>query len=103
MKDLMVESSKVVPFRSPLSRTTSSVKPQRKEEEILVVQSSAILGEEEQAELDRIRTGAQGDSLTMILNVVKQHPQFTFIAFTLVLGSAMYFYSRYRGAEDDVN
>lgn len=105
MNDLMGRSSAndgEVPFRSPLSRTTSSVVPQKKGE-FNVLQSSAILGEEDQAELDRIRLGAQGDSLTFILNMVKQHPQFAFIAFTLVLGSAMYFYSRQKGAEDDVN
>jgi len=104
MKDFMGKSEETIPFRSPLSRTTSSVVSETpKEEEFHVVQSSAILGEEDQAELDRIRLGAQGDTLTFILNIVKQHPQFAFIAFTLVLASAMYFYSRHEGAEDDVN
>lgn len=95
-----------LPFRSPLSRTLTSVHDTASstpEEEFHIVESSAILAEEDQAELDRIRLGAQGDSLTFVLNIVKQHPQFSFIGFTLVLGSAMYFYSRYRGAEDDVN
>ena len=110
MNELMGRPSfdreETLPFRSPLSRTASSVRATESttpEEEFHIVQSSAILGEEDQAELDRIRLGAQGDSLTFVLNIVKQHPQFAFIGFTLVLGSAMYFYSRYRGAEDDVN
>lgn len=108
MTELMGQArrtSETVPFRSPLSRATSSVQPETttKEEEFHVVESSAILGEEDQAELDRIRLGAQGDSLTFVLNIIKQHPQFAFIGFTLVLGSAMYFYSRHQGAEDDVN
>jgi hypothetical protein len=57
-----------------------------------------VLQAKDQAE---IRLGAQGDPITLMLNVVKQHPQFAFIAFTLVLGSAVYFYSRHR-TEDDV-
>jgi hypothetical protein len=60
-----------------------------------------VLQAEEQAELDRLRDGAQGDPLTLMLNIVKQHPQFAFIAFTLSLGSAVYFYSRHR-TQDDV-
>jgi hypothetical protein len=92
-----------VPFRSPLSRTASKVEPAKKEVEfhVGVVDSTSVLQAEEQAELDRLRLGAQGDPLTLMLNVVKQHPQFAFIAFTLVLGSAVYFYSRHR-TEDDV-
>jgi hypothetical protein len=99
--------SSSVSFRSPLSRQ-GSVVPEttttpKEEEEYNVVESSAILGEEDQAELDRIRLGAQGDSLTLVLNLVKRNPQFSFIAFTLFLASAMYFYSKHRGAQDDVN
>lgn len=89
-----------VSFRSPLSRTVIRPEPTR-EEEFNVVQSSSVFRAEDQAELDRIRLGAQGDHLTYALNVLKQHPQFAFIAFTLVLGSAVYFYSRHR-TEDDV-
>lgn len=89
-----------VPFRSPLSRTATPPEPTR-DEGFNVVQSSSVLQAEDQAELDRIRLGVQGDPLTLVLNVVKQHPQFAFIAFTLVLGSAVYFYSRHR-TEDDV-
>jgi hypothetical protein len=93
-----------VPFRSPLSRTASKVlEPTKKDEEfeVGVVESSSVLQAEEQAELDRLRDGAQGDPLTLMLNIVKQHPQFAFIAFTLSLGSAVYFYSRHR-TQDDV-
>lgn len=107
IKTTSATDSSSVPFRSPLSRQ-GSVVPEtttrpKEEEEYNVVQSSAILGEEDQAELDRIRLGAQGDSLTLVLNLVKRNPQFSFIAFTLFLASAMYFYSKHRGAQDDVN
>lgn len=109
LKDFMGKSENSTTassFRSPLSRTTSNVAPSKttsKEEEYNIVQSSALLGEEDQAELDRIRLGTQGDSLTFLLNVIKQNPQFAFLAFTLVLATFMYFYSRHQGAEDDVN
>ena len=107
MKELMGRShssTDYVPFRSPLSRTTNSIsEPSLKDEDYNVVESSAILGADDQAELDRIRLATQSDPVTLLLNIVKQHPQFAFILFTLVLGSAMYFYSRHQGAEDDVN
>ena len=74
-----------------------------KEEEFNVVQSSLVLQAEEQAELDRMKLSTQSDPVTMLLNIFKQHPQFSFIAFTLVLASAVYFYSRHRGTEDDVS
>lgn len=107
VQDFMVQNAtsstneEQVPFRSPLSRSFTT-KPkssavQQEQDDFHVVQSTSILHADDVAELDRIR---QGDSLSFVLTVVKQNPQLAFIAFTLVLGSAIYFYSRHLTADD---
>jgi hypothetical protein len=73
------------------------------DEEHVVLVSSSVLGDEERAELERIKlVSTTSNPLTLLLSLVKHHPHHAFIAFTLVLAFAAYFYSRHRGSEDDV-
>mmetsp|Transcript_9842 Transcript_9842/g.16435 ORF Transcript_9842/g.16435 Transcript_9842/m.16435 type:complete len:257 (-) Transcript_9842:38-808(-) len=69
-----------------------------------VVVSASVMGDEERAELDRMRraTHQSANVLSMITNMIQQHPHYSFIGFTLLLSFFAYFYSRHRGSEDDV-
>lgn len=65
--------------------------------------SSSVMGASEQAELERIRGMANsGGLLTSMMTTLKKNKEFAFILFTLVLGTAAYFYSRHREEIDDV-
>jgi len=72
------------------------------------VVSGSVLGASEQAELERIRLMASSSSynaadlLATMLTMLTKNKEFVFILFTLVLGSAAYFYSRHREEIDEV-
>ena len=61
-----------------------------------------MLGDAEQAELERMRQASKADPLTTLLTALRKHPHHTFIGFTMLLALFAYFYSRHRGNEDDV-
>lgn len=68
-----------------------------------VVSSSAVLGDDEFAELERMRRRTnQANALSAVLNLIRQNPHHSFIVLTLVLAVMAYYYSRNRGSEDDV-
>ena len=75
------------------------------EDPFLVVVSSSVLGADEAAELERMRLATQQSTgpCAMVWQTIRQNPHHAFIVFTLLLGSAAYFYSRHRGSEDDVS
>ena len=75
------------------------------EDLIHVVVSSSVLGADEAAELERMRLATQQSTgpCAMVWQTIRQNPHHAFIVFTLLLGSAAYFYSRHRGSEDDVS
>mmetsp|Transcript_3050 Transcript_3050/g.4628 ORF Transcript_3050/g.4628 Transcript_3050/m.4628 type:complete len:283 (+) Transcript_3050:78-926(+) len=68
-----------------------------------IVVSSSVLGAEEQKELERIKMGtSKSGMVSSVEKCIQQNPQFVFIIFTLLLGSAVYFYSRHHEEMDDV-
>jgi hypothetical protein len=62
--------------------------------------SISVLGADERAALDRMRTSSE--PITTTLASILQNPHFAFILVTLILGSAAYFYSRHKEQIDDV-
>lgn len=66
----------------------------------IVRSSISVLGADEQAALDRMRLSSEPHAATVAS--ILQNPHFAFILFTLILGSAAYFYSRHKEQMDDV-
>ena len=62
--------------------------------DFVIKSSIAIFGDEERAALDRMRTSSNPGAT--ILNTIMENPHFAFILLTLVLGAAVYFYSRHK-------
>jgi hypothetical protein len=96
------------PMKGPLvSRRDHGAGKDNHEEEdpFQVVVSSSVLGADEAAELERMRLATQQSTgpCAMVWHTIRQNPHHAFIVFTLLLGSAAYFYSRHRGSEDDVS
>lgn len=62
---------------------------------VAVVSSTAMLGDEEMRELEQMRAQQQQSFslVTLLWNLVKNHPREGFIVFTLLLGSYLYFRS----------
>mmetsp|Transcript_25903 Transcript_25903/g.39202 ORF Transcript_25903/g.39202 Transcript_25903/m.39202 type:complete len:285 (-) Transcript_25903:1839-2693(-) len=90
----------------PLSRRTmqegdKDIGDNSMEHDIIV--SSSVLGLEEQEELERIKMSTGGSGIMPLAEkYLNQNSQFVFIIFTLLLGSAVYFYSRHHEEIDDV-
>lgn len=69
----------------------------------VMTSSVSVLGADEQLELERMRMATKSSGpMTAALTSIKQNPHFVFILFTLILGSAAYFYSRRREEIDEV-
>jgi hypothetical protein len=89
---------------APLARKKPEVKaaPAHKEEDFLVASSMAVLADDELAQLAKMKQPSMMDQLCMLLHSIQENRQFVFIAFTMLLAAAVYFYTRHLSIEDDV-
>jgi hypothetical protein len=90
---------------APLARKKPEVKAAAapKEDDFYASSSTAVLADDELAQLAKMkRSRSMMDQLCMLLDSIKENRQFVFIAFTMLLAAAVYFYTRHRFIEDDV-
>ena len=90
---------------APLARKKPEVKAAvaPKEDDFHVASSTAVLADDELAELAKMkRSMGMMDQLCMLLDSLKENRQFVFIAFTMLLAAAVFFFTRHRSIEDDV-
>lgn len=83
------------PLHIPHSRSNDC-----QDEEIIVSTSAAFLGEQDAAELERIRMRNSTSRLSTLLQNCIDNQRFAFIAVTLVLALFVYFYFRHRSVDD---
>eukprot|EP00980_Cylindrotheca_fusiformis_P002695 scaffold627_cov125-Cylindrotheca_fusiformis.AAC.12 len=84
----------------PLAKNRPQRKFNKQEDEYHSTDSTNLLGDDELAELAKMRQSNKG-SFSLLLDLVYENRQFAFIFFTLVLAAFLYFYTNKR-VEDDI-
>lgn len=88
---------------APLSRQARWTEAKPAEQNYAVVGSSSVLGEDEIRALAKLKESSARQGLgTACLDKMRRYPRESFIVFTLLLGWAVYFFSRNVSLENDV-
>jgi hypothetical protein len=88
---------------APLTRQSWRTQIKPVEESFAVVGSSSVLGEDEIRALAQLKESSARQGMgTACLDKVRRHPREAFIVFTLLLGWAVYFYTKNISLENDV-
>ena len=84
-------------------RPRKLVPTKRPEEDFHVASSTAILGQDDLAELEQLKSKSMSgvSPITILIGSIQEHRHFLFIAFTMLLAVFVYFWTQKR-LEDDV-
>lgn len=102
----IVNKAKLFLKRGPLSRKEPTMHQETPsgsdQEEFQVLNSNSLLGEDELAALAQYKEQESFCSFRYLCKLARKHPREAFIVFTFFLGVFVYFYSRRKSNEDDV-